>query len=228
MALQPSPLAQPRVPDNPDDRDNLVEGHRRLAACFPAFVSCPLNDFLLLVGAVARSWAERSAKHSDDSELWQPLFGAEHVDDLGDQEPHPADSSPRMGCRLAYHEEADSRTCASRQDRVAVASPEGHSDALCPVDAGAAGPTWQDHHDGVAANAGLSLCGGAMEAGGEDVAAGLRLQEDVRCGDTAEPAVQFGAGGGAVRGWAEEADAALDAVLEGRAAAAELEAWAAA
>ena len=66
-----------------------------------------------------------------------------------------------------------------------------------------------------------------MEAGGEDVAAGLRLQEDVRCADTAEPAVQFGAGGGAVRVWAEEADAALEAAWEGLATAAELEEWAA-
>jgi hypothetical protein len=46
-------------PDDPDELERLVEGHRHLCTNFPALASCSLDSFVGLVGAISRRWTER-------------------------------------------------------------------------------------------------------------------------------------------------------------------------
>ena len=217
----------------------LIPERTRLTSRFPDFVACPLHTFLQLVGAVVRSGEERSEDRPPRCPVTVGLLPpsaprAEGLDDEADERwLGQTGAQPGGGAKAAV----DDCTCVSDHDSSPTASPHSDSEGV-GSDHGAApciDPVPESAWQAAASPAAAPCTGGGAkaEADCEDEAVTLRLLQDVRWadaawwGDAADPTGQSGAES-AVRGWAEEADAALDAVWEGRAAAAELEAWAAA
>ncbi len=214
-----------------------MEGHSRLARRFPAFATCPLHTFLQLVGAIARSWEERSEDRPSRCPVGLLLPPAREDAEMDERRPvlvrswTPELAHLRRPWDRGAADDDSSPTASAHSDLEGVGNDHRGSLCVSPVAAGAGEPAWPALVDPAAQS--FIGCSATAAACCEDEVVTLRLLQDAWQAGAAALLCQPCVDGdlfdrGTVQGCAEEADAALAAVLDRRAAAAELEAWAAA